>query len=164
MKKYLCASLVLVLAVVLTACGGGNNRSGGSVSGGTETGSSKQYAELRWGFMFWPGPIDNNKDAWFSSISIQQLVVQSLMELEADGKVTPGLASSVEQPTPTTYVYNLKHGVRFSDGKPLTPADVVYSLEAQHPRQGSLDDWVLGRRGVDLGAGTIRGGHQAEAP
>ncbi|MFZ2049724.1 MAG: ABC transporter substrate-binding protein [Solirubrobacteraceae bacterium] len=129
MKKYLCASLVLVLAVVLTACGGGNNRSGGSVSSGTETGSSKQYAELRWGFMLWPGPIDNNKDSWFSSISIQQLVVQSLMELEADGKVTPGLASSVEQPTPTTYIYNLKHGVRFSDGKPLTPADVVYSLK-----------------------------------
>lgn len=127
MRKYLCACAVLALALTIAACGSGKGRSGNAAS--NNTGSSKQYAELRWGLLVWPGGIDDLKVIWPQSYEIQGLVVQSLVEAEPDGKPKPGLASSFEQPGPTTYVYHLRPGVRFSDGHPLTSADVVYSLE-----------------------------------
>ena len=50
----------------------------------------------------------------------------------------PWLAQSWKQTNPTTYVYNIRHGVKFSDGTPLTAADVAFSLNYyRHP--GSLD-------------------------
>ncbi len=55
-------------------------------------------------------------------------MVQSLEEFEPNGTLKLGLASSIEHPNSTTYIYNIRTGVKFSDGKPLTVADVVYSL------------------------------------
>src|ERR1700733_11877189 len=130
MRKYLCVGLVLLLAVGVAACGGSGGKgqeSNSASSGGA--GSSKQYAELRWGSTPFPGPINLNNNLWAQVGSIESLAVQSLVELEPDGKVKPGLASSIEHPNPTTYIYNFRHGVKFSDGTPLTVADVVFSLE-----------------------------------
>jgi peptide/nickel transport system substrate-binding protein len=55
-------------------------------------------------------------------------VEQGLMTFNKEGKVIPGLAES-ENPNPTTYVYKLKPGIKFSDGKPMTIEDVLFSLE-----------------------------------
>lgn len=126
MRKYLCAATALLLAALITGCGA--SRSTNSSSSGGQ-GSSKSYAELRWGFTTFSGPLDWSRDVGVTQAAIEQLAVQNLMEFETDGKIKPGLASSVEQPTPTTYVYHLRSGVRFSDGKLLTSADVVYSLD-----------------------------------
>jgi peptide/nickel transport system substrate-binding protein len=127
MRKCLYTSMALMLATVVAGCGGSKGQSGVASSGGA--GSSKQYAELHWGYTDWSGAIDTTKDPYFQSISISRLVVQSLVELEPSGKTKPGLASSIEQPNATTYVYHIRRGVRFSNGKPLTSADVVYSLD-----------------------------------
>ena len=43
-------------------------------------------------------------------------------------RLRPNLARSMHQPDPVTYVYKLRHGVKFWDGSPLTAADVVYSM------------------------------------
>ncbi|HEV7941675.1 MAG TPA: ABC transporter substrate-binding protein [Solirubrobacteraceae bacterium] len=92
--------------------------------------SSKQYAELRWGMTSWSGAaIDVLKSAVPQVYNVEALVAQNLVEAEPDGAPKPGLASSFEQPNSTTYVYNLRSGVRFSDGQPVTASDVVYSLE-----------------------------------
>ena len=40
----------------------------------------------------------------------------------------PDLATSWAQTSPVTYVYQLRHGVTFWDGHPLTATDVAYSL------------------------------------
>jgi ABC-type transport system substrate-binding protein len=53
----------------------------------------------------------------------EQLIVQS-----ADGSIGPGLAT-LTYPNATTLVFDLKPGITFWDGKPLTPDDVVYSLQ-----------------------------------
>jgi peptide/nickel transport system substrate-binding protein len=45
------------------------------------------------------------------------------------GVLKPWLAKSVAQPNLTTYVYHLRHGVKFWDGNDLTSADVVYSWQ-----------------------------------
>ncbi|ANJ27404.1 ABC transporter substrate-binding protein [Agromyces aureus] len=55
-------------------------------------------------------------------------VCESLLRLNPDYTLTPGLAESFENPTPTTWVYTIRDGVTFHDGTPLTAADVVASM------------------------------------
>lgn len=55
-------------------------------------------------------------------------VCESLLRLNPDYTLTPGLAEAVEHPTPTTWVYTIRDGVTFHDGTPLTAADVVASM------------------------------------
>lgn len=121
-KKYLALSIALALAVLIAGCGGGANQS-------ASVGSSKPYPELRWGFTTFPGAIDWSKNQWFPVAAIQHLAVQNLVEFEPSGAVKPGIASSIEQPNSTTYIYHIRSGLKFSDGTPLQLADVVYSLD-----------------------------------
>lgn len=55
-------------------------------------------------------------------------VCESLLRLNPDYTLSPGLAEAFEQPTPETWVYTIRDGVTFHDGTPLTAADVVASL------------------------------------
>lgn len=57
------------------------------------------------------------------------LVTEPLERLSADNHYTPCLATAVTQPDATTIRYTLRAGVKFSDGTPLTPADVVWSIQ-----------------------------------
>jgi peptide/nickel transport system substrate-binding protein len=127
--------MALVLATMVAACGGSEGQSGVASSGGA--GSSKQYAELRWGDLPFSGVIDWQKNASIEAVEAQSLAVQDLVETEPDGRLKPGLASSVEQPNPTTYLYNIRPGVKFSDGHPLTVADVIYSLDQNMAKESA---------------------------
>ncbi|MFF2495625.1 ABC transporter substrate-binding protein [Agromyces sp. NPDC058064] len=55
-------------------------------------------------------------------------VCESLLRLNPDYTLSPGLAESYEQTSPTTWVYTLREGVTFHDGTPLTAADAVASM------------------------------------
>jgi peptide/nickel transport system substrate-binding protein len=55
-------------------------------------------------------------------------VCESLLRLNPDYTLSPGLAESFAHPTPETWVYTIRDGVSFHDGSPLTPADVVASM------------------------------------
>ena len=56
------------------------------------------------------------------------LMCESLLLQAPGGALKPGLAT-VSTPSPTTMVFTLRPGVKFWDGQPVTPADVVYSLD-----------------------------------
>jgi peptide/nickel transport system substrate-binding protein len=56
------------------------------------------------------------------------LMCESLLLQAPGGALKPGLAT-VSSPSPTTMVFTLRPGVKFWDGQPVTPADVVYSLD-----------------------------------
>lgn len=127
MRKCWCAGVALALTVALAGCGGSQGQSSGVAS--NSAGSSKQYAELRWGSTPWQGPLNWYYSCWPEAGAIESLAVQSLMEFEPDGKIKLGLASSVEHPNPTTYVYHIRPGIRFSDGNPLTTADILFSFQ-----------------------------------
>jgi peptide/nickel transport system substrate-binding protein len=58
-------------------------------------------------------------------------VCEGLIRQSPDGGYEPALSTSVETPDATTYVYNLRKGVTFTNGQPMTADDVVYSLERQ---------------------------------
>jgi peptide/nickel transport system substrate-binding protein len=128
MKRYVCVCVALVMIFAIAGCGGSKGQTGSAAK--SEAGSSKQYAELRWGMLDWGSTtLEGLKNPQPAPYGLESLVAQYLMEFEPDGKVKPGLASSVEQPNPTTYVYDLRSGVKFSNGHPLTMADVLYSLD-----------------------------------
>lgn len=57
------------------------------------------------------------------------LGMEPLVQYDKDGHLKPDLATSFSTPNTTTYVYNLRKGVTFWDGNPLTTADVIYSLQ-----------------------------------
>ncbi|MFQ3630777.1 ABC transporter substrate-binding protein [Roseiflexus sp.] len=53
----------------------------------------------------------------------------SLLVWDRDLKVQPSLAESFETPDDTTYIFKLRSGVKFHNGKELTAEDVKFSLD-----------------------------------
>jgi peptide/nickel transport system substrate-binding protein len=60
-----------------------------------------------------------------------------------NGSYTPFLATGFSFTNPTTLVYTIRQGVKWSDGKPFTPADVVYTfnLLKKYPALDSTGVW-----------------------
>ena len=56
------------------------------------------------------------------------LIYAGLVTLTPSLEAKPDLAESWESPDPTTYVFHLRKGLKFSDGSPLTADDVVYTF------------------------------------
>ena len=66
--------------------------------------------------------------------SINGHVYETLVVRGKKLEILPGLATSWKQTGPTTWVFNLRKGVKFSDGTPFTADDVVFSIKrAQGP-------------------------------
>lgn len=66
------------------------------------------------------------------------MLYNGLTTLDTGLVAQPALAESFASDDGRTWVFNLRKGVEFHDGKPLTPADVVYSLlRHKNPATGS---------------------------
>ncbi|QYN36206.1 ABC transporter substrate-binding protein [Pseudonocardia sp. DSM 110487] len=64
-----------------------------------------------------------------SAWQLMSLVYETLVTIGPDFSVQPGLAERWETPTPTSYVFHLREGVSFSNGRPMTADDVVGSIQ-----------------------------------
>jgi peptide/nickel transport system substrate-binding protein len=69
------------------------------------------------------------KDNYASSIDF--ISCDTLMRYASDGRLVPDLATSVAQPNDVTYIYQIRHFVKFWDGSTLTAADVAFSLNLE---------------------------------
>jgi peptide/nickel transport system substrate-binding protein len=58
------------------------------------------------------------------------LIFDSLVSHDAQMNIVPDLASSWETPDPLTYVFHLRHGVKFHDGRTFSAADVKFTFES----------------------------------
>src|SRR4051794_19118102 len=57
-------------------------------------------------------------------------IYQHLVQLNPAGQIVPVLAQSYSlSGDRKTYTFTLRSGVKFSNGDPLTPADVVFSIK-----------------------------------
>ncbi|HZU93366.1 MAG TPA: ABC transporter substrate-binding protein [Microbacterium sp.] len=75
----------------------------------------------------------------YADNSVLANVCESLLRLNPDFSLSPGLAESFAHPTPDTWVYTIRQGVTFHDGTSLTPADVVASMNRHlDPAVGSF--------------------------
>ncbi len=76
---------------------------------------------------FFPNP--PTKDESFTN-RISAELFEGLVRFDRDGRLVPGLAESWRTPDESTYVFDLRPGLRFADGTPLVADDVVASLRA----------------------------------
>lgn len=77
--------------------------------------------------------------------TVDTALCDSVLRQNPDGSIAPGLAVAT-YPTPTKLVLNLRSGPRFWDGRPVTAADVVYSLDrAANPNGGGFYASVFSR-------------------
>ena len=61
---------------------------------------------------------------------IYELIFDALLRRDDHFVVQPGLAERWENPDPLTYVFHLRTGVKFHDGRPLTSADVKWTFDS----------------------------------
>ncbi len=84
---------------------------------------------------------------------IDSLIFDSLTELDAQRIPRADLAESWEMPDPLTYVFHLRTGVKFQDGRQLTSADVQYTFDS-----------ILDRNVTTAKRGALRFVKSIEAP
>ena len=63
------------------------------------------------------------------NIAIASHIFDTLVGVDADGRLIPGLAISWRPIDANTWEFKLRRGVRFHDGSPFTAEDVVFSLD-----------------------------------
>ncbi|MEU6408137.1 ABC transporter substrate-binding protein [Microbispora sp. NPDC046933] len=99
-----------------------------------------------------PPTLDPAQSAIESVSTIVPNMCEGLFTLGPDYELQPALATSVDHPDPLTYVIHLREGVRFWDGKPVTPEDVVYSAERiLDPKLGSSwIGWAAHLKSIDV--------------
>jgi len=110
-------SFIFILIISFTACG---------TKVDTKTTSAKilVYAVDKD-----PAGWDPQKVPAASSIKIYSQIYSGLTKMDANGSILPDLALSWSMPNATTYIFNLRHGVKFQNGREMIADDVKYSLE-----------------------------------
>jgi peptide/nickel transport system substrate-binding protein len=61
---------------------------------------------------------------------IGELIFEGLVRRDDHFELKPRLAESWEIPDPVTYIFHLRHDVRFHDGRAMTSADVKFTLDS----------------------------------
>jgi len=111
-------------------------------SGPTVAGSG---GTITWGKPSEVLSIDAHLSADGTSWAMYYLVYDTLVTTTDDLKIAPGLAEAWEQPSPTTYIFKLRKNAAFSNGRPLTAADVVGSIKRlTDPKLGSYAGRQIG--------------------
>ena len=139
----------LALAPLLAACGGSSG--GGSTSGGTGApgggptgsvsalpGGGKSVASMTWALFADPVSMDYAFAYDFNTNPVVLTMVESLLRISPTGDLVPNLAQSWKAVDPTTYVYQLRQGVKFHDGTTMTASDAAASMQRiVDPKVGS---------------------------
>lgn len=84
--------------------------------------------KLTWSLYAEPYSLDYAYAFDFSDNQVLANTCESLLRLNEDMSVSPGLATKFENPEPNTWIYTIRENVKFHDGETLTADDVVASL------------------------------------
>ena len=159
-RKLLLSGTAAVLALAAAGCSGvAHPSASGSASAGaggaaaayrltTSTPAAKgDLDSFTWSIYAEPVSIDWTQSYDYPPNQVLANVCESLLRWNPDLTYSPSLASSYSNPTPTTWVYDIRSGVHFHDGTLLTPHDVVVSLE-RNLGADSTSDWAYAFRNV----------------
>jgi len=137
-RRWLRYTAALTLLLGLPACGrslssatstqGGISPTAGLVA--TTPPGTKQVSSVTWAVYRDVNSLDPAFAFDYPENTAISLMCESLLRQQPDGSVAPGLAT-VAYPSPTKIVFTIRSGAAFWDGHPVTPADVVYSLQRQ---------------------------------
>ncbi|HYY12641.1 MAG TPA: ABC transporter substrate-binding protein, partial [Kineosporiaceae bacterium] len=82
--------------------------------------------------------LDNKLNQFDAAVTVQRAVRQGLTAIGADLTPQLVLAERFELTAPTQWTVQLREGVRYSDGSPVTPEDVAVALEMYAGVSGSF--------------------------
>jgi len=121
--------VVVVIAAALSLAG----TAAWAVSGGgglvtTSPAGTKAVPSITWAVYRDVNSLDPIYAFDYPENTAVSLLCESLLRQGPDGTIRPGLAT-LATPSATKLVFTLKPGITFWDGKPVTSADVVYSLD-----------------------------------
>ena len=120
MSRRLLVAVAGVLLVV-TSCAGS---SGGGTSGGPKQGGTLTVA-----IGIDPDTMDPMRQTTTTVQNIVQMVVETLVRVDPDGKVQPLLATSWQPSSDgMSWTFTLRSGVKFTDGEPFNATAVKTSL------------------------------------
>jgi peptide/nickel transport system substrate-binding protein len=132
--RLLMASACLVAAA---GCGGGSSTSTTVKATSTPplvtaaSASKGKVSAFSWALASEPTSLDWVFAYNYAENEVLSNVCENLLRLTPSGTIVPSLAASFTHPSPTTWVYEIRPGVKFSDGQPLRASDVVFSLQRQ---------------------------------
>src|SRR6266851_3302491 len=128
-------SILCLLGMVLVACGTGN----GSVPN-QKASADKQVYIFPDDSVSDIATFDPGLSTDLPSIQAIDMIYTGLVQLDDNAAVKPQLASSWDlSPDGLTWTFHLRPNLKFSDGTPLTSADVAYSIDrALQPAEHSV--------------------------
>ena len=104
--------VLLATALVLAACGGGGT-----------TGGTKQGDKLTVAIGIDPDTLDPMRQTTTTVQNMVQMVVETLVQVDSDGKVQPHLATSWQTSSDgLTWTFTLRPGIKFTDGEAFNAA------------------------------------------
>ncbi len=118
-----CVAVAATLAIGTSACTSSSTQtSGGQAAGGTLTIQ---------GDLGNPALVENFNPFQAATEMHGTYLIYEPLEIPSpvNGSYTPFLATGYKFTSPTTLVYTIRQGVKWSDGKPFTPADVVFTFD-----------------------------------
>lgn len=136
MKKLLALVLTLAMTLtLLTGCGG---------SGDTEKTSEKDGTTFTVALDSDIVALDPAFAYDFTTNPVVNQITQGLLTFNENNELIPQLASSWEAVDDTTYVYQIRDDVTFSDGSQMTMDDVLFSIErTMNPDTASYLLWMF---------------------
>jgi len=122
------SAAILILATILAACAPSGSTGGPSA---TTSGQPKRGGTLILARSGEVTNLDPHKVPAFTSARVFELVYSYLMRLDENLGVQPDLAASMPRTSPDgkRVTVELRTGVKFHNGDPLTSADVKYTFE-----------------------------------
>lgn len=133
-SRSLLARLILpfaaaVLAIGVAACGSQSNTTATKVDFSTISPPAKKgLSEIKWAVNGEPSTLDPIYAYNYWDDQVNANMCEALFRLNPDLTTSPLLATKARNPDPTTWVYDIRKGVKFWDGKELTAEDVAYSM------------------------------------
>lgn len=120
-RSLVLVSMLLILSMVLTACGGGKETSGGSKENDNKLVIATASDAITM------DPVANN-DSFSGNIMAQ--IYDGLVKIDMEGNITNNLAEDYEvSEDGLTYTFYLKEGVKFQNGEELKASDVVFTFK-----------------------------------
>jgi peptide/nickel transport system substrate-binding protein len=119
--------IAAIAALALTACGGGGSSDSGAAGGGATTEGGDLTIARQADIL----SMDKTTTFDNSSIYVMEQIMEPLFMVSQDGtEVEPWLASDYTMSDDKlTYTIKLREGVTFSNGDPMTAADVKFSID-----------------------------------
>jgi peptide/nickel transport system substrate-binding protein len=131
-STILALMLATTVAVTVAGCGG----SASSVNlGGSKTGTRsgvphKELSQVNW-YTFYR-PLINlvpSATADYPEEMVSANLCESVVRLGTNYKLVPGLTDFKQNKDATEFTYTIRKGAKFWNGTPVTPADVIFSIE-----------------------------------